>query len=196
MASGDEHYWENEDQANLADVEAAIADSSLVNQTDPYGDPPLVKAIRLSKPEIRLQYVKALIETGADPRMRSDDGSGDSLFEAVLQRDAVVLELLLSHGANPTYIVDSPESLYDWAEFDYRYEAWELRSPIESTDSDRTSEDSWLNYLDRCAELVGVSKPVHLRVLRKFGALRRSEMDQRSMGSNCPQLMRTKGTVL
>lgn len=179
MASNNDRFWEEENQANLACVVEAIANSSLANRPDQYGDTPLVKAIRLSRPDQRLLYVKTLIEVGADPGYRGDDGSGDALFEAVLQQDAAVLELLLSHGANPTYIVDFPESLYDWAEFDYRYEAWNLNSPIEPTESDRTSENHWLDYLDRCADFLGVPKPAHLRVLRSFGALCRSEMEER-----------------
>lgn len=177
MASDHEQFRKAENEACLALIARATENLSVINTPNQYGDTPLVAAIRLSNPEQRLWHVNALLDLGADPDFRIDDGSGDALFEAVLQQDAAVLECLLSRGANPTYIVDPPESLYDWAEFDYRFEAWDLRPPIESTESDRVSEDSWLDYLDRCAEKVGVRKPIHLRRLRNFGALRRAEIE-------------------
>lgn len=178
MSPDDNAERQSEHQADLTCVMKALQDPATINVPDAYGDTPLVKAIRLHDSNQRLHYVQALIVQGADVNWRGDDGGGDALFAAVLNQDADVLEFLLSHGANPNYILDPLESLYDWAEFDYRYEAWDLNAPIASTEFDRQSENHWLDYLERCAIMAGVGGPKHLRVLRAHGALRRKEMER------------------
>lgn len=179
--SENDAYWEAENAELLRSVNEALAHPAGVNSPNQYGDTPLVKAIRLSNREQRLLLVKALIQAGAEPNFRDSEGNGDALFAAVLEQDAEVLEVLLANGADPNYLVDGPESLYDWAEFDYRYEAWELNEPIEPSDRDSESEDHWLAYLVRCSEFLGFEAPKHLQVLRRYGALTAREIDRESM---------------
>src|SRR5262249_41622117 len=61
--------------------------------------------------------VGELLRRGADPA-RLVERSGP-LFAAVIIRDTDVLRMLLEAGAQPNEEWDPPESLYDWAEFDY-----------------------------------------------------------------------------
>lgn len=56
------------------------------------------------------------------------EGDGP-LFSAIIQADYVGLALLLAYGADPREEHDMGESLYDWSEFDYRYEVWDLDLP-------------------------------------------------------------------
>lgn len=145
--SEEDAYWGAENANLLRSVNEALAHPAVINLPDQYGATPLVKAIRLSNREQRLQLVKALIRAGAEPN----------------------------------YLVDGPESLYDWAEFDYRYEALVLNEPIEPIDRDSESEDHWLAYLVRCSEFPGFDSPKHLQVLRRYGALTACKIDRESM---------------
>ena len=94
--------------------------------------------------------------------------------------DSELLGILLSAGADPNQpkgLCES-DSFYDWAEYDYCYNVWMrdnaefelINPPEESTEADRASEDSWLNYLDRMAVKYGVRRPDHLFLLRRYGA--------------------------
>ena len=95
---------------------------------------------------------------------------GGPLFNAVIPKDTEVLQLLLVHGADPNAEHEGVESLYAWAEFDYRYDEYDLRMPEEPKEEDKASEDTWLDYLDRLAQKYGKRRPDCLRILRKAGA--------------------------
>ncbi len=92
-----------------------------------------------------------------------------------------MLRILLDEGADPNAVtMDSEsESLYDWAEFDYRYEVWDINPPEEGTPGDRVDEDAWLQYLDRLALKYGKRRPGHLQLLRDRGALMRADIRKR-----------------
>jgi ankyrin repeat protein len=126
--------------------------------------------------ETRLRKAQAMVEQGADPDYRTADGGG-ALFQAILWQDENLIEFLLKSGANPNFLVDGIESLFDFAEFDYRYEAWDLSCPIESTSEDNSTVEAWLAFLDRCAEKRGNKKPLYLHVLRRYGAKTRREIE-------------------
>jgi hypothetical protein len=51
------------------------------------------------------------------------------------------------------------ESLYDWADFAYRYEVWSMNLPEEATVDERSDMDAWLGYLDRLAVKHGKRRP-------------------------------------
>jgi ankyrin repeat protein len=108
-----EQYLRERNEKYIAELNEVLRSGAGVNSVDSSDETPLMKAIRLTDTALRLQYMEALIAHGADPGLRDGDGEGDALFEAVLYQDAIALECLLSHGANPNYILDTPESLYD-----------------------------------------------------------------------------------
>jgi len=123
----------------------------------------------------RHAVVSFMLEHGADPRLLTADGSGP-LFAAVIAQDTPVLRLLLDHGADPNLEHDLSESLYDYAEFDYRFETYDINNlPEQPTDADKASEDAWLQFLDRIAIKYGKRRPDYLILLRERGALTGAE---------------------
>jgi hypothetical protein len=108
---------------------------------------------------------------GADACFEGIDNPGGPLYVATFRRSAEEIEFLLAHGANPNPVMDSPETLYDVVEFDYRFDLWDLRLPLKARDDDTASEEAWLSYLDRCAGVSGKPRPDYLRVMRRYGAL-------------------------
>lgn len=134
------------------------------------GDTPLTVAVSsIEDAGLRRQIVELLLSLGSLPKP-NPKGCGP-LFSAVIQMDYDVLALLLAHGADPNQEHDMGESLYEWAEFDYRYEAWDLELPESSTDADRASEAAWLEFLDRLAVKFGKQRPTGLRLLLEHGAM-------------------------
>lgn len=130
----------------------------------------------------RHAMLKLLLSAGADPRLLDDaDERLGPLFQAVLLQDAGALELLLNAGANPNGELGTEgESLYDWAQFDYRYENNWVSGECEApTEGDKATEETWLAYLDRMAEKYGKAPPDHLRLLRSRGALSITELKPR-----------------
>lgn len=125
----------------------------------------------------RRALVTFMLQHGADPRLVSPDGSGP-LFCAVLGQDTAVLRLLLDHGANPNREPADGETLYEYAEFDYRHETYDLKLPEEPTEADRATENAWLQFLDRLALKHGRRRPDHLILLRERGALTTDEQQQ------------------
>lgn len=160
---------------DLRALEALARSGIDLNQTDEIEDGPLEVAIReIEDLPTRHAVLNTLLELGVDPRRLNSDGGGP-LFRAVIDQDTEALSILLAHGADPNLEHDFGESLYSWAAFDYRYEAWDLRLPEEPTDSDRATEDAWLEFLDRLAIKYGKRRPDYLRLLRAHGALSREE---------------------
>ena len=144
----------------------AGADPNAVNE---YGDSALVEACdSWLNPEIRFQIVQSLLDAGADPRRT---GEGGPLFSCVIAKDARLLEYLVSRGADPNKEHDEGETLYDWAEFDYRNDEYELNVPEEPTEADTSSEDAWLLFMSRLAVKYGKRPPDCLLVLRRAGAI-------------------------
>lgn len=129
-----------------------------------FGRSPLQVAIySIENIDRRRLVVETLLVLGSKPTP-NPEGSGP-LFSAIVQADYVVLALLLAYGAAPSEEHEMGDPLYDWAEFDYRYEVWELELPERPTDADRVSEASWLEFLDRLAIKFDKLRPVGLRML-------------------------------
>jgi hypothetical protein len=70
-----------------------------------------------------------------------------------------------------------PESLYEWAEFDYRYEEYRLDLPEEPSVHDLETQDAWLQFLERIAATHGTRPPDYLRLLRDYGAKTSRELE-------------------
>ncbi|WP_301387127.1 ankyrin repeat domain-containing protein [Thalassolituus sp. UBA2590] len=132
------------------------------------GDTPLIEAIASDNAKNRVAIVKLLIEHGADPDFKGEENCG-VLFQAILNKDPEIMEILLHNGADPNFDLDG-ESLYERASFDYLYDAFNLKLPLKPTEQDAANEEAWLDFLDRCAEIAEVFKPEFLRVLLKYGA--------------------------
>jgi hypothetical protein len=129
-------------------------------------------------PEIaKYEVVKELLRLGANPCQRNGDGFGP-LFAAVLNMDTEMLRILLDAGADPNaeQMESATESLYDWAEFDYRYEVWNINNYGDATEQDYRDEDVWLNFLEARALAEGKRGPDHLKLLRAKGGLSMSEL--------------------
>jgi ankyrin repeat protein len=70
---------------------------------------------------------------GADPKQVDESGYG-VLFSSVIAKDTKLIAYLLSRGADPNLEHDLGEALYDWAEFDYRYDEYDLNLPEKPTE--------------------------------------------------------------
>lgn len=160
---------------NLEAVNKAILEGADINAADSNCETPLMAAISSPNDTYRLDIVKLLLEKGANADYRGEENCG-VLFQAVLLKDAEITELILKAGADPNIIMESGETLYDYSEFNYRYDAYDLKLPIEPLEQNKTSEESWLSYLDLCAQASGTNPPTFLRVLRKYGAKSKSEL--------------------
>ena len=125
----------------------------------------------------KYKVVAELLRCGADARQLNADGFGP-LFAAVLNMDTEMIRILLDAGADPNAekMDSESESLYDWAEFDYRYEIWNVNLPEGATDADRSSDDAWLAHLDRLAVKYEKRRPDHLQLVRQRGALSMAEL--------------------
>lgn len=130
-------------------------------------------------PAFAADMLRLLLQLGADPNRPGDEGM-TALHTAMLRKNTELMRILLEGGAEPNSMPGSSpgETLYDWAEFDYRYSTWDepfglhgsLMPPDAPTATDKASEDAWLRYLDRCAVNHGVRRPDYLILLREFGA--------------------------
>lgn len=152
------------------------------NEVDKHGEPFLQdflqRIYRHRRKNIPYDVVSVLLELGSDPNFIPEHACS-ALFYAVLDMDTRMLEILLDAGADPNMreAGDYPESLYDWAQFDYRYEIYDCPNyPQEPTDDDRKNADSWLAFLDRIAIENNVRRPDHLILLRSRGALTAREL--------------------
>lgn len=130
-------------------------------------------------PAFAADMLRLLLQLGADPNLPGDEGM-TALHTAMLARNVELMRILLESGAEPNGMpgLSPGETLYDWAEFDYRYSTWDepfglqgsLTPPDAPTAADKASADAWLLYLDRCAIKHRVRRPDYLFLLREFGA--------------------------
>jgi len=138
-----------------------------------------------SVPAFAADMLRLLLQLGADPN-RPDDEGMTALHTAMLAQDVELMRILLESGAEPNGMPGSSpgETLYDWAELDYRHSTWDepfglqgsLMPPDAPTTADKASEDAWLLYLDRCAVKHGARRPDYLFLLREFGARTATEL--------------------
>lgn len=177
---------------NLEHIREAVAAGADVNaQSTALEERPLSTAISsIEDLAIRHEVVALLLDAGANPKLLDDQNERlGPLFKAVLAQDAQSLQLLLHAGADPNGELGTErESLYDWAEFDYRYEnGWLGAFPEAPSESDRMPEEAWLNFLERIATRAGKPLPHHLQVLRRAGALSYSEISRTSLRDDTSQ---------
>lgn len=119
-----------------------------------------------------------LLKRGADPNFRNSEQIS-ALHIVMLNMATNLLQCLLEAGANPNDELgfDESESFYDYAEFDYRFQVYDLHLPEEPTQADTLNPDTWLQFLDRLAIQYQRRRPDHLYLLRQFGA---KTMEERS----------------
>ena len=178
MENGRKILLEAISEKNLQHIQSLLKNGVDINSQDEYGETVLSKAIFIlqSEPE-KYSIIKYLLDQGANPKIL-DQEHGGPLQNAMLNMDTKMLKLLLDYGADPNSeagFVDS-ETLYDWAEFDYRFQIYDLRLPEEPTAEDRRNEESWLIFLERLAEKYGEQPPDHLCLLRSRGAKTATEL--------------------
>lgn len=125
----------------------------------------------------RYDIVHLLLTLGADPKILGDEHSS-ALVPAMLEMDTEMLRILLDAGVDPNRTSGFTESelLYDWAEFDYRYQVYDINPPDKPSEDDKRDEESWLRFLDRIAIKNNVRRPDHLILLREHGARSAHEM--------------------
>lgn len=144
------------------------------NQSDENGEPLLhdiLLELCYGEFDHRFEVLSVFLELGANPNLLGDEEC-NAMFYPMICMDTEVLRILLEAGANPNLGrgSGSGESFYDYAEFDYRYQVYDLNEPEEPTDDDRKDEGAWLQYLDRMAVKHNKRRPDHLFLLRSFGA--------------------------
>lgn len=136
-------------------------------------------------PVFAADMLRLLLQLGADPNRPGDEGM-TALHTSMLAQNVELMRILLEGGAEPNGMPGSSpgETLFDWAEVDYRYSTWDepfglqgsLMPPDTPTAADKASEDAWLLYLDRCAVKHGARRPDYLFLLREFGARTATEL--------------------
>ena len=173
------------DTVDLAAVLRLLDSGEDVNERDELGMSLLdLTILGLASHPQRVEIVRSLLERGADPKIRAYEGAGP-LYSASLIRDATIMEMLLRAGADPNAEADRVETVYDWAEFDYRFDEYDLHLPENPEPKDKASEEAWLDFLDRLAVKYGKQRPDYVRVLRQYGAKRYSEI-RAAAGSQTP----------
>ncbi|MEF8750097.1 MAG: ankyrin repeat domain-containing protein [Candidatus Accumulibacter propinquus] len=185
-------------------MRAQVAEGLDLNGRDRFGDTLLelvISELEYCPEAPKYRVVQEMLRLGADPCGLSKDGSSP-LFMAILNMDTEMLRILLNGGADPNALLRITlgagadpdvlemetlgESLYDWADFAYRYEVWSMNLPEEATVAERSDMDAWLGYLDRLAVKHGKRRPDHLRLLRQRGALSMAELRQRRQATTAP----------
>lgn len=170
---------------DIAVLRKLVAEGFDVRAVDEFGDTVLMAAVSGlersgdSTQAYRYQVVHALLELGFDPNQRGDEDTSP-LTIAMLYMDTEMLRILLEAGARPNEVrgFGETETLYDWAEFDYCYDVWDLgEMPEKPTEAEDATEDSWLGWLDRLAVKHQRRRPDHLFLLRAHGARGRAELD-------------------
>lgn len=172
---------------NSGDLERAtqlLQAGADINARDEFGDTLLKRVIYDGEQSAKvLELVRFMLDHGADPTLLNEERGGP-LFSAIIGQHEETLRLLLEAGADPNRERDDPESLYDWAEFDYRFETYRDEDmhfdlPETPSNEDKANEEAWLEFLDRVAIKHGRPRPTLLRLLRRYGAKRMSELEGR-----------------
>lgn len=161
------------------DLNALIGNETLLNRA--------VYDLSISKQQAAFaaDMLRLLMQLGADPNLPGEDGL-TALHTAMLKQNVELMRALLEGGAAPNGMsgCSQGDTLYDWAEEDYRYSTWyepfhtggSLYPPEPTMADDKANEDAWLLYLDRCAVKHGVRRPDYLFLLREFGARTAEEL--------------------
>lgn len=125
----------------------------------------------------RYDALKLLLELGADVNQITDKDGSTALINAGFSADTKLFRILLDAGANPNCRLDG-ETIYEWCEFDYRYEIWDLTLPEKIPESARIDTTSWLLWLDEIAIKYQRPRPDHLFLLREYGARTAAELEE------------------
>ncbi|MCC6920633.1 MAG: hypothetical protein IT548_15655 [Alphaproteobacteria bacterium] len=208
----DDLLWQAITAADLAAIRRLAANGASINrQSD--GTPLLDRVLWwMSDDELgsfvpnRYEVVSTLLDLGANPHLLNPEGQG-ILGGPAFQYDFQMLKMLLERGVDPNRgHGDGEDSVYDEAEFDFRFALTEydtsgpserdgISMPSEAEKAFvrqldrcmgvaslglpyevREHEDNWLRSLDQKARDQGRSRPDHLFLLRKFGALTSREI--------------------
>lgn len=130
------------------------------------GDSVLTDAVTMLLDGLDQEYVRLLIELGADVRWQSDEGNC-ALYEACLSHDPKTVAFILEHGADPNVVLDLSESMLDWAEFDLWFHEREMAG--EPSDSDHAR---WAGGMARIVSL-----------LKEYGARPLEALDAEALGT-------------
>jgi hypothetical protein len=127
---------------------------------------------------VRIAMLRFLNSLGGKPAEVSDPST--LLCIASFSKNADEMAFLLDHRVNPNGLgEEEPVTTYDYIEFDYRFDLWDLRLPFDAHADDRLNEVAWIDYLQRCADATGKERPEQLRLLRRYGALTYQERKER-----------------
>ncbi|MDH7639487.1 ankyrin repeat domain-containing protein [Sphingomonas oryzagri] len=179
------------ERADIAALRRAVASGADLNACGRCGESFLGEAMARvmsgENRERRCEIVTALIDLGADPAALCDEGTS-ILIGPIFAQDADMLRLLLERGVDPNRgCGERWESVYDTADFDYWFEAWEqIPGPSlgDPTAEERADPNAYLRFLDREAVAKGRPRPVLLAILRQHGALTGAEIARRLGGSD------------
>ena len=153
--------------ADFAAIDCALGNGAHIDSANNFGETGLILAIDLiDDKHDRFAVVAHLLKHGANPSI-TDDGGCNALFSATLRKDAKLINILIQHGASPDIKLDGGEPLYEWAEFTYRYDLFDLHLPEEPAENDLLTELTWLNFLDRLARKYHKPRPDYLFLLYK-----------------------------
>jgi ankyrin repeat protein len=127
---------------NKENIEKYILEGANINCIV-YGKENLLMQL-ISRTDDKNNFIKSsydiinfVIKKGANINYIRPDTGFNCLFQAVLAQRADIVELLLKSGANPNCIsIETPESLYDWVDWDVHFEELEKR----------LTEDEMKNY--------------------------------------------------
>lgn len=128
-----------------------------INERGEYGDSVLSEVAyeiyRYDKNLRRYEIIKLLLDNGADPKILDEERIGP-LHGPMWEMDGKMIELLCGYGADPNeeWGDSERESFYSLAEFDYRFEVYDLKLPEDPTKEGEKDEESWLAFLQRLAE--------------------------------------------
>lgn len=190
LSDGDRHriltkpLWQALLNRDLAALNMALSEDADPNERHPhYLTSPLEVAINSFDDDgQRLEAVSSLLSAGADGTGAA--GTAEQLLSsAYWKKDAVVMKLLLDQGADPNRLMSCGQVIYDHVEVDYRLQQYDLEVPIAPSAADVDSEQSWLEFLERIAELLGTEPPMMLRLLWDHGARPRVPLLERVSGS-------------
>jgi hypothetical protein len=131
-----------------------------------------------SNAHVRISMLRFLNSLGGKPAEASDPST--LLCIASFSKSAEDMAFLLDHRVNPNGPgEEEPVTTYDYIEFDYRFDLWDLQLPFDAHADDQVNEDAWIDYLHRCADATGKENPEQLRLLRRYGALTYQERKER-----------------
>jgi ankyrin repeat protein len=153
---------------DTAAIAAALSAGADINCSASLSDnSPLSDALSVAPFARRFDVVRFLVEHGANVNYPGSDGCRP-LFHAVLDWQDELFEYLLSHGADPNFqMCSDPETLFDWAVFDYMNDCYNLDMPEE-----RRDDEEVVDWLSRMATKYSRPQPRILEMLKRVGAKR------------------------